>query len=132
MPLTFQSDTGALKKVVVKPAVDAFVGPARLAAEWQPLRFTSCPDYTGACAESAAFSALLRRFGVEVLPLPRDEAQSIDSIYVRDAGVVCDRGLILCAMGKATRRAEPAALRRAAGAWGMPIAGEITGAGRLE
>ena len=132
MPLTLQSDTGALKKVIVKAAVDAFVGPARLAAEWQPLRFTSCPDYTGADAESAAFSALLRRFGVEVLPLPRDEAQSIDSIYVRDAGVVCDRGLILCSMGKATRRTEPAALRRAAEAWGVPIAGEITGTGRLE
>ncbi len=132
MPLTLQSDTGTLKKVIVKPAVDAFVGPARLAAEWQPLRFTGCPDYARACAESDAFAALLRRLGVEVLQLPRDETQSIDSLYVRDAGVVCDRGLILCSMGKATRRAEPAALRRAAEAWGVPIAGEITGPGRLE
>ena len=132
MPHTLQSDTGALKKVIVKSATDAFVGPARLAAEWQALRFTGCPDYTRACAESEALSALLRRLGVEVLPLPRDETQSIDSIYARDAGVVCDRGLILCSMGKSTRRAEPAALRLAAAAWGVPLAGEITGTGRLE
>ncbi len=132
MALTLQSDTGTLKKVIVNAAADAFVSPARLATEWQPLRFTGCPDYARACAESDAFSALLRRFGVEVLELPRDEAQSIDSIYVRDAGVVCDRGLILCSMGKTTRRAEPAALRRAAEVWNVPLAGEITGAGRLE
>jgi N-dimethylarginine dimethylaminohydrolase len=132
MPLSLQSDTGALKKVIVKPARDAFLGPARLAAEWQSLRFTGCPDYARACAESEEFSALLRRLGVEVLDLPRDEAQTIDSIYARDAGVVCDRGLILCSMGKATRRTEPAALRRAAEVWGVPIAGEISGAGRLE
>ena len=132
MPLTLQSDTGALKKVIVKAAADAFVGPARLVAEWQPLRFTGCPAYTRACEESEAFGALLRRLGVEVLKLPRDETQSIDSIYVRDAGIVCDRGLVLCSMGKATRRAEPAALRRAAESWGLPLAGEITGPGRLE
>ena len=132
MPLSLQSDTGTLKRVIVKPAPDAFVGPARLAAEWQPLRFSGCPDYTRAGAESTAFSALLRRLGAEVLELPRDEAQSIDSIYVRDAGIVCDRGLILGSMGKATRRGEPAALRLAAAAWGVPLAGEITGTGRLE
>ncbi|MBI3884987.1 MAG: hypothetical protein HY302_04570 [Opitutae bacterium] len=132
MNTTLQSDTGRLLKVIVKSAPDAFVSPAKLAAEWQPLNFTHCPDLARAEAESDAFAALLRRLGAEVLPAPRDDAQSIDSLYIRDAGIVCDRGLILCSMGKANRRAEPAALRRAAEAWGVPVAGEITGTGRVE
>ena len=132
MNTTLQSDTGRLLKVIVKSARDAFVSPAKLAAEWQPLNFTHCPDLARAETESDAFAALLRRLGVEVLTAPRDDAQSIDSIYIRDAGIVCDRGLILCSMGKANRHAEPAALRRAAEAWGVPIVGEITGTGRVE
>ncbi len=132
MSLTLQSDTGVLKQVIVKDALAAFVGPEKLAAEWQPLNFTRCPDLARAKEESAAFAALLRRFGAEVLSLPHDEAQSIDSIYARDAGIVCNRGLIICSMGKETRRAEPAALRQAAESWGVPVAGEITGLGRVE
>lgn len=132
MPVTFQSDVAPLRRVVVKPAADAYIDQARLAAEWRPLNFTAEPDLVQARAESDAFISLLRKYGAEVLSLPRDGTQSIDSIYARDAGVVCDRGLILCSMGKENRRAEPAALRRAAEAWGIPIAGEITGDGRLE
>ena len=132
MPLTHQSDTGALKRVIVKGAPEAFASPAKLAAEWRPLNFTQCPDLPKAVAESDAFAALLRRLGAEVLTMPPDPAQSIDSIYVRDAGVVCDRGLILCSMGKANRCGEPAALRRAAEAWGVPVAGEVTAPGTLE
>ena len=132
MNTTLQSDSGRLLKVIVKHARDAFANPAKLASEWSPLNFTRCPDFARAEAESDALAALLRRLGAEVLTAPADDAQSIDSIYIRDAGVVCDRGLILCSMGKANRRAEPAALRRAAEAWGIPIAGEITGEGRVE
>lgn len=132
MPVTFQSDVAPLRQVIVKHATDAYLGPAKLATEWRPLNFTAQPDFAKAQAESDAFVALLRKFGAEVLTLPREDAQSIDSIYARDAGIVCDRGLILCSMGKENRRAEPAALRRAAEGWGLPIAGEITGAGRIE
>ena len=132
MPLTLQSDTARLRKVIVKHAAAAFISPAKLAAEWQALNFTSQPDYAAAFAEAEAFAALLRRLGVEVLTLPTDEAQTIDSIYARDAGIVCDHGLILCSMGKNSRQDEPAALRRAAEGWAVPIAGEIAGTGRIE
>jgi len=132
MTLTLQSDTGRLKRVIVKHAREAFAGPEKLAAEWARLNFTGCPDFTGALRESDAFLDLLRRFGVEVLTLPRDERLTLDSIYARDAGIVCDRGLIICAMGKPARAGEPAALRQAAEAWGVPIAGAVTGEGRIE
>jgi N-dimethylarginine dimethylaminohydrolase len=130
--MTFQNDYGPIVRVIFKHAAQAFESPAKLAAEWRPLNFTAQPEFAKAQAESDAFLALLRKFGAEVLSLPQDGAQSIDSIYARDAGVVCDRGLILCSMGKDNRRAEPAALRRAAQSWGVPLAGEITGDGRLE
>ena len=132
MTSSLQSDTGVLQRVIIKPARDAYASAAKLAAEWQPLNFTACPDFARAQVESDAFAALLRRLGAEVLAMPRTEAQSIDSIYVRDAGIVCNRGLILCSMGKANRRDEPAALRAAAAHWGVPIIGEITGDGRVE
>ena len=35
------------------------------------------------------------------------EDVGLDSLYVRDASVVCDRGAILCSMGKEARRREP-------------------------
>jgi len=132
MSLTLQSDTGRLKKVIVKHARDAFAGPEKLADEWARLNFTGCPDFARAQQESDAFLDLLRRFGIEVLALPRDERLTLDSIYARDAGIVCDRGLIICAMGKPARRDEPAALRQAAESWGVPIAGTVTGEGRIE
>lgn len=132
MSPTLQSDTGVLKKVIIKHATAAFLSPAKLVGEWQPLNFIAQPDFTRAQVEADAFAALLRRFGTEVLTLPPDDTLSIDSIYVRDAGIVCDRGLILCAMGKNSRRGEPAALRHAAAGWNVPLAGEITGTGRIE
>ena len=41
--------------------------------------------------------------------LPVDDRTNLDSIYVRDASVVCARGVILCRMGKRLRAGEPAA-----------------------
>lgn len=132
MRATLQSDSAILKKVIVRHARKAFVSQARLEAQWQSLHFLACPDFTKAQAESDGFIDLLRRLGVDVLGLPNDPSLSIDSIYVRDAGIVCDKGLILCNMGKPNRRSEPATLRKAVESWGLPVAGEITGAGGIE
>lgn len=132
MKTTLQSDTAPLKQVIIKHAREAFVSEALLDEQWRPLGFLARPDLTPASEESDAFANFLRQFGVDVLELPQDTGLSIDSIYARDAGIVCDKGLILCNMGKPGRRAEPAALRRAAENWGIPIAGEITGTGCIE
>ena len=51
---------------------------------------------------------------------------------MRDAAVVCDRGVILCSMGKPQRLGEPAAQEAALRALGYPIAGTIQPPGRLE
>ena len=114
MKATLQSETAVLNNVIVRRAVEAFRGDAFLEEQWQPLGFLARPDFRRSEAESDAFVSLLRRLGVDVLTLPYDAGLTIDSIYTRDCGMVCDKGLILCQMGKPNRSREPAALAKAA------------------
>ena len=51
---------------------------------------------------------------------------------MRDASVVCERGVILCSMGKPQRAWEPRAQGEAFAAWGIPVIGEIRRPGKLE
>lgn len=129
---TFQSETGRLRRVVVKHPAEAVGSQAAADAQWAELGWRGRPDYGRMCREADAFIALMRERGVEVLRLPRDEGTGMDSVYVRDASVVTDRGVILGAMGKAARVGEPAAQERAFEAWEIGIRGRIAGEGRLE
>ena len=127
-----QSEVGRLLSVAVKPAGDAFLSAAAIDRQWRDLGYTAPPQLAAAQAEYQAFLALLATRGSEILCLPPDDTVGLDSLYARDAGVVCDGGVILCNMEKSQRRAEPAALEAALRAAGVPIRGRITGAGRLE
>jgi N-dimethylarginine dimethylaminohydrolase len=128
---TFQSDVHRLTRVLCKRARDAFVDQAAVEAQWRALNYVSAPDFAGACRESEALAELLEGLGVEVLWTPPADA-GLDSIYVRDASLLCDKGSILCSMGKAARRREPGLLRDAWAALGVPVLGAIGGEGRLE
>jgi N-dimethylarginine dimethylaminohydrolase len=64
--------------------------------------------------------------------LPADPNTGLDSIYARDATIICDRGVILCHMGKAARKTEPDAQETAFGSLGLPMLGAIGGEGTLE
>ena len=103
--VTGQSEVGTIKTVIVKHARDAFQDQTVVAAEWQNLNYTGAPDFALAVAEYDAFLDLLRSTGCEAHLLP--PGVGLDSIYVRDAAVVCDRGAILCRMESiAHRRTE--------------------------
>ena len=56
----------------------------------------------------------------------------MDSVYVRDASVITDRGAVLCRMGKPQREGEPSAQEAAFRALGIPVLGAIQPPGRLE
>lgn len=129
---TAQNDVGRLRRVLLKHARDAFRSPDDIAREWQSLNFTAPPDLDRAIGEYEIFAATLADRGarVEMLPLQRDV--SLDSIYVRDASVVCDRGIILCRMGKAARGGEPRAQEACFRALGVSILGAIEPPGTLE
>jgi N-dimethylarginine dimethylaminohydrolase len=128
---TLQSETGPVRRVVVKHARGAFVDAASVARQWRELNYRGPPDVPAACNESDAFAALLRRLGAEVIWMPPDDL-GMDSLYVRDASIVCDRGAVLCNMGKEARRAEPRALGRLYADLGVPVVGAVDGVGRLE
>jgi N-dimethylarginine dimethylaminohydrolase len=127
------SEVDRLSRVAVKHPRDAFIDQQTIARQWQELQFIAAPDLDRASRECDRFIEALSVVA-EVHLLPRDETTTLDSIYVRDASIVCDRGLILCRMGKSQRVEEPAAQERAVGAGHMPvtIAGRIEPPGRLE
>ncbi len=125
-------ETGRITDVVVRHARDAFVSPARIAAEWRSLNFLAPPDHAQACAEYDALFALLAEGGATVRLLPAGDSVGLDSIYTRDASAVVATGAVLCRMGKPARAGEPDAHAAAFAAWGVPIAGRIEPPGRLE
>ena len=129
---TAQSETGTITELALKHARDAFRSPSAIAAEWQALNFTDPPDYGRAVDEYERLLDLLRTSGAVVHLLPQAGGVGLDSIYVRDASVVCDRGLILCNMGKPQRLGEPAAQEAALRALGHTVVGSIRPPGRLE
>jgi len=118
--------------VAVKRAGDAFGSEAAVDRQWRELGYTARPELAAATAEYERFLALLGTAGVEVLCLPPGDSVGLDSLYARDASIVCDAGVILCNMGKPQRRTEPAAQEAALRAAGAPIHGRITGDGHLE
>jgi len=127
-----QSEVGRLLSVAVKRAGDAFASEAAVERQWRDLGYTARPELSVATPEYQEFLALLGTAGVDVLCLPPDENVGLDSLYARDASIVCNAGVILCNMGKPQRRTEPAAHEAALRAAGVPIRGRITGDGRLE
>ena len=126
------NEVGALTRVAVKHARDAFVGNATIDAQWRALNYTAPPDLGRAIDEHDRFVHILQSAGATVDFLPPDPETTLDSIYARDASVMCERGVILCAMGKALRAGEPAAQERAFARLDIPIAGRIESPGALE
>lgn len=132
MVTTAQSEVGRVTRLVVKHARDAFINDEAISSQWRALNFTAPPDRAKAVDEYDRFLDLLKSADAEICALPGDHTVTLDSIYVRDASVASDRGVILCGMGKPEREGEPAALAAALQPFGIPIAGAIRYPGRLE
>ncbi|HEY1582451.1 MAG TPA: arginine deiminase family protein [Chthoniobacterales bacterium] len=130
--MSAQSEVGAIRRLAVKHAHDAFQNPDTIGTQWKDLNFTGPPDFNRAVEQYDSFLALLQTSGSAIEMLPKSEGVGLDSIYVRDAAVVCDRGVILCRMGKPQRAQEPAAQEAAFRARGIKIIGTIQPPGRLE
>lgn len=132
MHTTCHSETGRLHTVLIKPAQNSFISETVIERDWARLNFLEKPDLAAALAEYEAFETLLRDNGAHILHLPPDDSVTMDSIYCRDAAIATDHGMILCNMGKAERQPEPASLRKAFEAHGIPILGAIEAPGTLE
>lgn len=127
-----QSEVGVLRRALLKHPTAAWTSDEEIDEQWEALNYLARPNLPRAIDEFDALIALLESHQVEVELLPADPNTGLDSIYARDASVVCDRGVILCRMGKAARETEPAAQEAALRSLGLPILGAIGGEGTLE
>lgn len=127
-----QSEVGPLRRLFLKHPNDAFVSAESIEAQWKELGYLRKPDLSRATDEHAALREFLEGMGAVVDLLPADPNTGMDSIYVRDAALMTNRGAILCNMGKAARAGEADAQAAAYSSLGIPILGEISGTGRLE
>lgn len=127
-----QSETDPLRSVLLKHPRDAFVGEERIRQQWKALGYPGAPQFTRALREYEAFVRILEDCGAELHFLPPAEDDSLDAVYARDASLVCDRGAILCNMGKPARAGEPTVHEEFYRSQGIPILGRIQGNGRLE
>lgn len=132
MSETAQLEIGAITRILLKHPRDAFGDAATIARQWRELNFTAPPDITSAIAEYDRFISSLNGCGLALHFLSGSDETTLDSIYVRDASVVCNRGAILCRMGKPARESESAAQETAFRAMEYPIVGSIAAPGRLE
>jgi len=127
-----QTEVGLLKRVYLKHPKEAFPAEDVLAAQWQELGYRRRPDPSRASDESDALIELLEGFGARVDLFPSHEDTGLDSMYVRDASILTEDGIILCNMGKRARRGEPEAQEESYRRMEIPILGQIEGDGRLE
>ena len=123
---------GSLKKVAIRDVDQAFVSDAKIDAEWKDLNFHSRPDLANARKEYKVVEDILSATGAEVIKLPSAPGLTLDSIYTHDALIVTPRGLVKPRMGKPQRRKESEINGGALESLGFPIAGEITGEGKVE
>ena len=130
--LTGINEYGRLRRVAMRRPADAMIDQKTIDREWRDLNYHTAPDFKRAVAEHAAFADIIASVGAELLYLPPDDALTMDSLYVRDAAMVCPRGVILCNMGKPARKGEPAIHGRAFEQAGIPVIGKITGDGQVE
>jgi N-dimethylarginine dimethylaminohydrolase len=129
--VTLQSETAPLRRVLLKHARDAFVNPARVEEQWEGLGYLERPDFDAACREYDAFAGLLERLGAELAWMEPVDA-GLDSIFVRDASVITDSGVLLCRMGKASRSEEPQLQRRFFESVGFDSPATVAAPGMLE
>lgn len=127
-----QTMVAPLRRVIVKGPQAAYRDQAFINQEHGPLNFLAVPDFSAAVAEHTRLVELLEEAGAEVLSLPPDDRTTLDSIYTHDPALLTDRGIVLLKMGKEARAGEPSAMGDALLAWGVPIAGSLTGAATAE
>lgn len=127
-----QSEVDVIESILVKHARHAFVSDDVIDRQWRLLNYSDRPDFRLAIEEYERFADLLRSFDIKLLFLPQDEKVGLDSLYARDAALVCKKGMILCNMGKAQRQHEPASQEAFYRDQDIPVHGRITGFGRVE
>jgi N-dimethylarginine dimethylaminohydrolase len=125
-------EVSRLARVLLRAPDAVFAIEGAIEAQWRDLAWHAPPDAAGARREFEAFAGLLRAVGAETVLLGPHEALTLDALYVRDSLISTPAGLVRARMGKPQRAGEPAFNAAMAEALGERMAGEISGAGRVE
>jgi N-dimethylarginine dimethylaminohydrolase len=128
---TFQSEYGQLKSMLVKHPRNAYINEENVRNQWEKLHYTSKPDLNKAFDEYDAFLEIFSSNGVEIHNLETSNS-GLDSIYVRDASISTNMGMIMCNMGKGARVGEPSGQLAFYESEGIPVRGIIEGEATLE
>jgi N-dimethylarginine dimethylaminohydrolase len=107
MAITYQSEYGELKSLLLKHPRVVFRSEAYLDKNWQNLNYLAKPDYNRASDEYDNFIEIFTNRKIDVQFLEHDDGTGMDSIYVRDAAIATNEGMLICNMGKAQREGEP-------------------------
>jgi N-dimethylarginine dimethylaminohydrolase len=95
-----------LKRVLVcSPRSAGWGRPERL-ARWRELGFHHAPDFSEAQSQHEALSHELHLAGAEVIEMSGGLDLSLDAVYVHDASLATDFGLLIMRPGKENRIAE--------------------------
>lgn len=123
---------GTMKSVLMKRPEQAYRTQSAIASQWKELNYIELPNLSKAASDYDRFLRLTTEAGTSVHFLPESENSGLDSIYTHDPAVVTNAGIILCNMGKETRKGEPDALEKFFLRNDFPILGRITPPGTLE
>ena len=107
MAATYQSEYGELKSLLLKHPRDAFRSEEYLDDNWQDLNYISKPDYHKAIDDYEKFIEIFTSRNIDVQFLAHHDTTGLDSIYVRDAAIATNEGMLICNMGKEQRKGEP-------------------------
>jgi N-dimethylarginine dimethylaminohydrolase len=99
---------------------------------WRDLGFHHAPAFGEAQLQHEALCRQLAATGAEVVELPPSNALSLDAVYVHDASLPTDFGLIVMRPGKANRVAEGPHHGASCEGFGVPTLGAITAPGTTE
>lgn len=126
------SMTGTLKCVLVCSPKHAGWNRPEYVARWRELGFRHAPDFEVAQAQHDFMCEQLTAAGAKVLDLDFSSELSLDVVYVHDASLATDSGIILMHMGKATRVQEGAHQGAFFRSCAFPMLAEILAPGTAE
>lgn len=129
---TCHSDIGRIKSMFIKNAQQAFISDEHIQQYYKKLNYPDKPNLRFALKEYESFQSILETHTGEIIHFPEDASVNMDSIYCRDASIATNQGMIICNMGKADRKNEPGAQRKAFEANGITVLGVIESPGTLE
>ncbi|NPV69554.1 MAG: amidinotransferase [Firmicutes bacterium] len=90
------------------------------------------PDLAQAQVEHDAFTAILKREGVEVIDQEQVHPKKREPLFTHDASIMTPKGAILCRSGNPLRRGEEEYASKAFEALGIPVFFAVNGDGTVD